>query len=78
MDNSEIKLMDALNLMSLFIGLSNLDANLTQNDKQELIEDMHSSLEKMVADVHNHLERQDKKINEMYKMISEMYKNQRG
>ena len=77
MYDNQIQLMDALNLMSLFIGLSNLDANLTQNDKQELIEDMHQSLEQMVNDVHGHLEKQDQKINEMYRMISEMYNRRR-
>ena len=77
MGNNQIQLMDALNLMSLFIGLSNLDANLTQNDKQELIEDMHQSLQQMVDDVHDHLQKQDQKIDDMYRMISEIYREKR-
>lgn len=77
MGNNQIQLMDVLNLMSLFIELLNLDANLTQNDKQELIEDMHQSLHQMVDDIHDHLQKQDQKIDDMYRMISDIHREKR-
>ncbi len=37
MKDGELTILDILNIMSFFIGLMNLQENLTQGDKQELM-----------------------------------------
>lgn len=50
------ELMDAINLLSFYIGIKNLNENLSQNKASEL-------LEKAVGEIHKHLELQDDKLN---------------
>ena len=52
--NRQYDLLDVLNILSFVIGLLNYDENLTQNDKQELLEEIHA-----------HLEEQDIKLEEI-------------
>lgn len=60
-------LMDAVNLLSFYIGIENLEENLTQNSASDL-------LEKAVGDIHEHLQKQDDKID----MILEVIKNDKN
>lgn len=50
--------MDMVNLISLMVGLMNLEENLTQNDKQDLLTEMHA-----------HLQDQDAKLNKILSLI---------
>ena len=52
--NRQYDLLDVLNILSFVIGLLNYNENLTQNDKQELLEEIHA-----------HLKEQDIKIEEI-------------
>lgn len=53
---------DILNIMSFMIGLENLQANLTQSDKQDLINDFTNRTDRVLYEMHEHLKEQDHKI----------------
>ena len=60
---NELGFVDLLSIASFCIGLMNLDENLTQNDKQELQESLSKNVEKLLNEIHSHLQEQDDKIN---------------
>ena len=55
MNKSQLDAMDILNIMSFWIGLRNLDENISQND----ISDMINSA---INDIHKHLQEQDERL----------------
>lgn len=61
-NQNQLSFMDALNVMSFMIGLENLQANLTQADKQELMDHFADRTDKVLGEIHTHLEEQDRKI----------------
>lgn len=54
---------DILNLISLILGLLNYDENLTQGDKQQIMENSNRVQDEVVNRIDSHLIKQDKKIN---------------
>ena len=63
--NRQYDLLDVLNILSFVIGLLNYDENLTQNDKQELLEEMDNQTTTLLEEIHAHLKEQDIKIEEI-------------
>lgn len=53
---------DALAILSFVIGLANYQENLTQSDKQDLLDEVNKATENAIKQVHQHLKEQDKKI----------------
>ena len=72
MNNNQFNTLDILNIMSLMISMQNYGMNLTQNDKQDLLQDLHDSLAVNVEDIHQHLLDQDKKIDYLISLLSEI------
>lgn len=70
--NKQLDLLDILNIMSFVIGLMNLDENLTQGDKQELMEELSNKADLLLTEIHNHLEKQDEKLDRIIKMLGEI------
>ena len=70
--NRQLDLLDTLNIMSFVIGLMNLNENLTQGDKQELMEELSNKADLLLKEIHNHLEEQDKKLDRIMKMLGEI------
>ena len=68
-NNNQLEFLDMLNIASFCIGLMNLNSNLTQNDKQELEEQLNKSVQKLLQEIHTHLEQQDKKIDIILKKL---------
>ena len=68
-NNNQLEFLDMLNIASFCIGLMNLNSNLTQNDKQELEEQLNKSVQKLLQEIHTHLEQQDKKIDLILKKL---------
>ena len=64
-ENRQLTLLDFLNVLSFMIGLENLEANLTQSDKQDLQHDLTVTAERLLNEIHAHLEKQDAKIDEI-------------
>lgn len=56
--------------ISLILGLMNLSENLTQNDKQELLDNFNSEMEKLLNTINEHLLIQDKKIDEILNKLN--------
>lgn len=56
--------------ISLVLGLMNLSENLTQNDKQELLDNFNSEMEKLLNTINQHLLIQDKKIDEILNKLN--------
>ena len=69
--NKQLTFLDILNIASFLIGIENLEMNLDQNDKQDLQQNLSEATDKLLAEVHAHLESQDKKIDEILKRLEE-------
>lgn len=69
--NKQLTFLDILNIASFLIGIENLEMNLDQNDKQDLQQNLSEATDKLLAEVHAHLETQDKKIDEILKRLEE-------
>ena len=61
-DSGEWTFLDLITLISFFVGLQNLDMNITQEDMQHATEKLDKALRKEVEDIHRHLEIQDQLI----------------
>ena len=69
--NGELTFIDYISLFSFVIGVMNLDENLTQGDKQDLQKDLSDKADKLLNEIHSHLEKQDAKMNEILKLLKE-------
>ena len=70
-ENRQLTFLDILNVLSFVIGIENLEMNLDQNDKQDLQNDLTVTAERMLTEIHAHLEKQDTKIDEIIKHMEE-------
>lgn len=67
----ELTFTDLLGVLSFLVGIQNLNENLTQNDKSELQQDLSNQSNKILQEIHTHLEEQDKKINYIINLLEE-------
>jgi len=68
-DNGEFTFLDIISLMSFFIGIQNLDLNVTQEDAQNLEHQLNSNVELLLTELHGHLQNQDNKLDEILKKL---------
>lgn len=61
-----------LNVVSLVIGLMNFQENLTQSDKQDIVSNFDKKGDYLLNEIHSHLEKQDKKIDEILAILKEL------
>lgn len=61
-ENGEFTFLDMISLTSFMVGMMNLNENLTQGDKQELMEEFSKKADYLLMEIHSHLEEQDNKI----------------
>ena len=73
-ENRQMSFFDLLNVLSLIIGIENLNANLTQNDKQDMQHDLSENVDRLLTEIHGHLEQQDTKIDKIIKRLEAMAK----
>ena len=76
MKDGELTILDLLNIMSFFIGLMNLQENLTQGDKQELMSETDKQTSIILKEIHSHLEQQDIKLDKLLERL-EVLENDR-
>lgn len=69
-ENGEFTFLDIISIISFLVGLQNLDMNITQEDMQNTTEKLDRALRIEVADIHNHLQEQDKKIDKLLEILS--------
>lgn len=60
--NGQLTFLDIVSLISFYIGVENLNENLSQSDKQDLLADLHNSAKSLLDKLQTHLENQDKKL----------------
>lgn len=69
----EFTFMDYIGLVSFFIGFENLDLNITQEDMDKQTADLdahvNAELNRVLTEIHKHLEVQDDKIDTILSML---------
>lgn len=70
-DNGEWTFLDLISIASFFVGIENLDMNLTQDDKQDLQRDLSEKSDVILSEIHKHLEEQDKLLKEIWSKLNE-------
>ena len=68
--NGGLTFLDSINLISFIIGMMNLNENLGQGDKQELLETFSKKADYLLKEIHQHLQSQDQKIDKILEVIS--------
>ena len=59
-ENGQFTFLDMISLISFFIGIMNLNENVTQGDKQELMEELDTKTRFLLTEIHKHLEIEQK------------------
>ena len=68
-DNRKSNIFDAMTVVGFLIGLAKYDENITQSDLQDM-------MKCMLKDVHEHLEEQDNKIDNILELLKEGKQNE--
>ena len=80
-DDGQLNFIDWLSVMSFYIGLLNLDMNITQNDIAEQTADIdkrvNQHLHDVLDEIHSHLQEQDIKLSEIQKELEEIKNDSR-
>lgn len=66
----EFTFLDSVALLSFFLGVMNLEENLTQSDKQDIQDDLNGKIDVVLTEIHGHLEEQDKKLDTLLDRIA--------
>lgn len=74
MENNR-NLMDVLNVLSFLIGLLNLNENLTQNDKQDLMSAFDKQTKTVLDDIHERLDTQDEQLKTILAELEDLKRN---
>lgn len=69
MSNTEFDIIDVLSVLSFLISVKNLDLNLTQNDKQDLMEELNKKTSTLLDEIHGHLTTQDEKLDTILEVL---------
>ena len=69
-ENGQFTFLDSLCILGFFISLMNLDENLGQGDKQEILENFSEKADVLLMDIHKHLTEQDKKIDKILGVLN--------
>ena len=65
MNMNEMSFIDLVSLNSFCVGLQNLDLNVSQENLDNQTQELDKRLRSVVDDIHQHLEMQDKKIEQI-------------
>ena len=68
-DNGQFTFLDTIALVSFIVGFMNLEENLTQGDKQDLIQELSNKAEDLLNQIHSHLKDQDSKLDTILKLL---------
>jgi hypothetical protein len=68
-NNGQYDLLDILNILSFLIGILNYNENLTQGDKQELMQKFDTQTQVLLKEIHEHLDAQDQKIERILEQL---------
>lgn len=68
-ENGQLTFLDFITLISFWVGLINLEENMTQGDKQDLMKKFDEQTETVLGQIHTYLEEQDAKIDRILKLL---------
>lgn len=69
--NGQWTFIDILSILSFMLGLMNLDENVTQGDKQDLMQELSNKADVLLKEIHGHLATQDAKIDQILEVLYE-------
>ena len=70
-DDVQFGFLDIITLLGFIISVENLNQNLSQNDKQDLQNDLSEKSERILDEIHRHLQDQDEKLNRIMEILNE-------
>lgn len=76
-ESQQFELLDILNIISFGLQIMNLGENLTQGDKQDLMHEVDNRTEKVLKEIHKHLEVQDQKIDKILSKLEALEENEK-
>lgn len=68
--DGQFTFLDMVNLLSFLIGTMNLEENLTQGDKQDLMKEFSEKADYLLKEINQHLQKQDEKIDKILEELS--------
>lgn len=71
-DNGQLDFLDLLSIMSFVIAVENLEENVTQSDKQELLQEFNDKATLLLTEIHKHLEEQDVRLSTIEETLKEI------
>lgn len=71
-DSGQLDFLDLISIMSFVIAVINLDENITQSDKQDLLNEFNDKAELLLNEIHKHLEEQDVKLSAIETTLKEI------
>ena len=71
-DNGQLDFLDLISIMSFVIAVENLEENVTQSDKQELLEEFNDKATLLLNEIHAHLEKQDRRLSVIEETLKEI------
>ena len=70
-ENGEFTFLDILSIMSFYLGIQNLDLNISQENIDNQTQVLDEKLHNQVEEIHRHLTTQDEKLNIILRFIQE-------
>lgn len=67
--DGQLEFLDLLNIASFCIALMNLEENVTQGDKQDLMEELGKKTDQLLQEIHGHLQVQDEKLDRIMEVL---------
>ena len=71
-DDGQLDFLDLINIMSFVIAIVNLEENVTQSDKQELLQEFNDKASLLLTEIHKHLEEQDVRLSGIEETLKEI------
>ena len=69
--NGELTMLDILAIISFLISVLNLDENLSQSDKSDLLNNLQEETSVIINEINSHLIEQDEKLNTIIKLLED-------
>ena len=66
---NELSFIDLISIVSFCVGLQNLDLNISQENLDNQTQELDGKLRDNVDDIHEHLRRQDAKIDQILEVL---------
>ena len=76
-ESQQFELLDILNIISFGLQIMNLGENLTQGDKQDLMHEVDNRTEKVLKEIHKHLEVQDYKLDKILSKLEALEEDEK-